>query len=457
MTSKYINETDLEKLKEHYVEEKQCLLRVISTYAILAESFPEYADDIQHIKILLQQESLLPLPSIEDSIGSLRRRIFAKDVSGEAAADIADAGQVEIESLKARITQSLRLLRRVIYFFLEGFYPLEPDLEQTAANIRIEVQPDASMQDINRQVESFTSYGVALKQKIFNDFLAINETFKYLLAQVQMLEGVIQSEFNADFKGKEFQAFEKIVGQEMGAITRAFEITKNINELKSAVINKLGNIKKIIAQKKKAEIKQLKLANEKIVKLKEKVAKVEADAQKMFARAEQFQLAAMHDGLTGVHNRNAFNLHLKQSLVDLSKTGSILTLILIDVNRFKWINDTFGHVAGDKVLKVIADSLKKNFRKSDFVARYGGDEFVVLVDGLNVEDVKAGVDRFKSRLQAIKFVSHAHKTNINVEISAGLAIAQPGDSCEALLHRADQAMYMEKKNAKSPVLEVNKA
>jgi len=103
-------------------------------------------------------------------------------------------------------------------------------------------------------------------------------------------------------------------------------------------------------------------------------------------------------------------------------------------------------VAGDKVLKAIANNLKANFRKSDFVARYGGDEFVVLVDGLDADDVQAGIQRFKARLKAIKFISHTRKTNIKVEISAGLAMANPGDSGAVLVHRADQAMYEDKKN-----------
>jgi len=455
MSPKIYQEKEVTQLQEKWLKEKQCLMRIISTYAMIAESFPEHVDEINCIKSLLQEEPFLPRQSIEESITILRRQIFAKEVSGETALPQTDHNNVQIEALTAQITETLRMLRRVTYFFLEGFYPLEGDLAKKASAIRIEVRPDVSMDLIGQQVEAFGIYSVALKQKIFTDLISINEIFMDLLKQVQMVEQLTQNEFNTDVRAKEFQNFEETIGEEMGAITQAFKFKKNLNDLRTAVLKKLGNIKKIIALKKQTEGQQLKQANEKINQLKKKIVDVQADAKKIFVKAEEFQQAAFYDGLTQIHNRKSFDLKLNSSISALSQGGR-LALILIDVNYFKWINDTFGHVAGDKVLKVIADNLKKNFRQSDFVARYGGDEFVVLVDGLEPDNIQASIDRFKTRLKAIKFISHTHKTNIKVEISAGLSMAKPGDSSTTLLHRADQAMYEDKKNATPPSLDTAK-
>ena len=456
MKEKTYTQAEVDTLLKNWFEEKQCLMRVISTYGMLAESIPEHTKEINHIKPLLKQESPLPLNSIEKSIKRLRKEILAKELAGTTSLSLGDE-QGETDALTTQITEILRMLRRVIYFFLEGFYPLEESLEKKASTIHIDVNSDVAMNVIGQQVEAFTEYSVALKQKIFSDFMAVNETFLDLLKQVQMIEKITQDEFNTDVRVKAFQNFEDTIGEEMGAITRAFEFKQNIHELKTAVFKKLGNIKKIIARKKQVEVDQLKRANAKINQLKKKVADVQADARKMFVKAETFQQAALFDGLTEVHNRKSFEMQLNKSLARISEGGEFLALIMIDVNRFKWINDTFGHVAGDKVLKAIADSLKANFRKSDFVARYGGDEFVVLVDGLDADNVQAGIQRFKTRLKAIKFISHTLKTNIKVEISAGLAMAKPGDSGAALLHRADQAMYEDKKNNTSSSLDTAKA
>ena len=453
MSGMRYNEGDITSLQKLWLEEKQCLLRVISTYGMLAESFPEHANEVNQIKPQLQLESPLALKKIEKSIKILRKQILAKELAGTSDLALADM-QAEVDTLTMQITEILRMLRRVIYFFLENFYPLEENLEKKASTIRIDVNADVAVDVIEKQVESFSEYSVALKQKIFSDFTAVNETFLDLLKQVQMIEKITQEEFNTDVRVKAFQNFEDSIGKEMGAITRAFEFKNNINELKTAVFKKLGNIKKIIARKKQVEVDQLKRANEKINNLKKKLADVQADAKKMFVKAEAFEHAALYDGLTGVHNRKSLEIKLNKSIARLSDDGECLALIMIDVNRFKWINDTFGHVAGDKVLKAIADNLKANFRKSDFVARYGGDEFIVLVDGLDADDVQAGIQRFKNRLKAIKFVSHTRKTDIKVEISAGLAMANPGDSGSSLLHRADQAMYEDKKNSTSSSLDM---
>jgi diguanylate cyclase len=230
----------------------------------------------------------------------------------------------------------------------------------------------------------------------------------------------------------------------MGAISEAFTLKNNINELKAAVISRLKNITQIVEQKKESEKKQLEKANDTIKKLKKKIAAVEAMAEKFSSKAKTYRKQALYDALTEVHNRKSFDQKIERELTLLDDHES-LALIVFDINGFKWINDSFGHVAGDKVLKVVADNLKKNFRKTDFVARYGGDEFVVLLNGLSQEMVQERIDGFKSLISRIKFVSHARQMDIKVSVSAGMAMALPGDSGAALLHRADQAMYEDKK------------
>jgi diguanylate cyclase (GGDEF)-like protein len=81
----------------------------------------------------------------------------------------------------------------------------------------------------------------------------------------------------------------------------------------------------------------------------------------------------------------AFDTNITDSLKAFSKEQGPFSLVLFDVDKFKWINDTLGHVAGDKVLQKVAQCLKETFRKDDFIARYGGDEFAVVIEGLNEE------------------------------------------------------------------------
>jgi diguanylate cyclase len=115
------------------------------------------------------------------------------------------------------------------------------------------------------------------------------------------------------------------------------------------------------------------------------------------------------------------------------------------VDRFKEINDTFGHLAGDKILEKVGQSLNETFRENDFLARYGGDEFVVLIERLTEKMAHQRIANFRKNLAKKHFVSHK-KGEITISVSAGIAVARSEDIPESLLDRADQAMYKEKQS-----------
>jgi diguanylate cyclase (GGDEF)-like protein len=432
------------KMVSDHEKEKHHLLRVINTYGLLVESFPEYSNDAMMIKKLLSQEQE-DWNDIDKRISQLRKDIFAKEVAEETPG-VRQKNDFDEDAINCRKSEIIRMLRRTTDFFLDNFYPLEPGLEQKAKTIQIPVRPNVSEEEIADQVTAFLDYSRTLKQKILLDFSAVNASFKELLTQVYQLESVISSEFNASDREKQFASFENSIGKEMGAISEAFAFKKNISELKAAVIGRLGNIRLLVEQKKHSEKKQLDKANATIKKLKKKISAVNAEARKMSSKARTYQREALFDGLTQVHNRKSFEMQLSRELAMLDENDA-LALILFDIDHFKWLNDTFGHVAGDKVLVVVANHLKTHFRKSDFVARYGGDEFVVLVNGLAPDRVQERIDQFKIAISKIKFISHTRKSDIKVSISAGMAMAQTGDTGSMFLHRADQAMYTDKKRS----------
>jgi len=445
-TTKTTTEIHAQMLKMVSDHEKQTryLLRVINTYGLLVESFPDYVNDVRMIKKLLSQEHK-DWDDIDKKISRLRKDIFSSELA-ESTPAARQKKEVDADINNCPKSEIIRMLRRTTYFFLDNFYPLEPGLEQKAKTIQIPVHPDVSEDELAEQVTAFLEYSRDLKQKILLDFSAVNASFKELLTQVYLLESALSSEFNASEREKQFASFENSIGKEMGAISEAFAFKKNFSELKAAVVGRLGNIRQLVEQKKHSEKKQLDKANTTIKRLKKKISAVKAEARKMSSKARTYQKEALFDSLTQVHNRKSFEMRLSRELAMLDENDA-LALIVFDIDRFKWLNDTFGHVAGDKVLQVVANHLKTHFRKSDFVARYGGDEFVVLVNGLALDKVQERIDRFNTGISRIKFVSHTRNTDIKVSISAGMTMAQTGDTSTMFLHRADQAMYEDKKGS----------
>jgi diguanylate cyclase (GGDEF)-like protein/PAS domain S-box-containing protein len=154
----------------------------------------------------------------------------------------------------------------------------------------------------------------------------------------------------------------------------------------------------------------------------------------------QLQVQARVDSLTGLPNRRAFEERLGDALGRISRTGASLALLYLDVDHFKQINDTFGHAAGDEVLKEFGQRLRMAIRSTDTVARLGGDEFTVILDGVGNQMEAAGVAH--KILEAIAQPFSVEGRVQTVSTSIGVAFTSSGGiGMQALSRQADEALY----------------
>ncbi len=157
---------------------------------------------------------------------------------------------------------------------------------------------------------------------------------------------------------------------------------------------------------------------------------------------ENLKHRAENDSLTNAANRSALENFISNKLNSENSAGA---LVFLDVDEFKTINDTYGHDAGDAVLKFLVTELQNNFRENDFVGRFGGDEFIVWLDNVTLENI----DLVKSRLHNLNEKSMLiGGRKINLSISAGITFCKSGDKFEDVLKRADTALYQKKKSGK---------
>ncbi len=181
--------------------------------------------------------------------------------------------------------------------------------------------------------------------------------------------------------------------------------------------------------------------------LAERVAHMEQEAQGYREHLEEQRQKALIDPLTGLPNRAAWGERLAHEVEQWQLHGNLLLVAMLDLDHFKRINDGYGHLAGDKVLKIIATQLRKRLRPTDFIARFGGEEFVLLIPNTSMAIGLQLVEKLRAAIQACPF--HFKGEPVTVTVSIGLAAFKPGDRSDQVLKRADEALYRAKNKGRN--------
>lgn len=163
----------------------------------------------------------------------------------------------------------------------------------------------------------------------------------------------------------------------------------------------------------------------------------------------RLEAMATTDKLTGLANRQAFDLLMAQALSEAQRHGSPLVAMLIDIDRFKTVNDRFGHLAGDAVLQAVARIVKSQLRASDMVCRWGGEEFLVVLKGTPLEQALTVAEHIRQAVASEAF--HHGKHDFKVTVSAGVAAYVKEETIDSLIDRADRSLYEAKTSGRDRV------
>jgi diguanylate cyclase (GGDEF)-like protein len=150
----------------------------------------------------------------------------------------------------------------------------------------------------------------------------------------------------------------------------------------------------------------------------------------------------MTDPLTGLPNRREFNQRLEERMAGWKRRSEVFSLLLLDVDHFKKLNDVHGHLAGDEVLKELGRCLRSVLRRDDAIARFGGEEFAMILPGTTVSQAIGVVPKVCQ--SASRATVEFGELELNVTLSGGLAEIRPGETVESLIARADEALYAAK-------------
>jgi len=166
-------------------------------------------------------------------------------------------------------------------------------------------------------------------------------------------------------------------------------------------------------------------------------------------RAESLEQTIAYDPLTLVGNRKHLEHRLRGALLEFQYSNIPFGILFIDIDNFKAFNDTYGHIIGDKVLHVVANTLRHNLRDTDTAGRWGGEEFLAIAFDIDEKELTILAEKLR---MLVKQTAIPAKGNIpSITISVGATLVQPSDTLESLVHRADKLMYQSKTNGKNRV------
>ncbi len=324
---------------------------------------------------------------------------------------IPDRFYERLEALKAKLTGKL------------NWYELVPLLEQVA-NLVIDALGDGQ--------EEFEQFLQSLDHRL--------ETIQNLVNKAS--QGQLD-------RGKARDAFESILEGEVDEVRSIINSKNDLGELGHSISQHLGLIMTAMQEYRSEEDTRESALTAQLADMQQKLHEMEKLAEVAQHAIEEQRKKAMHDALTGLPNREAYDQRLDQEITRLQRYGNKLSLMVCDIDLFKRINDNYGHLAGDKVLKIIAKSLQINLRDSDFIARFGGEEFVALMPETSREEAKLVADKLRQKIENSPF--SFKKEPVQITISFGISEFAQNESADEVFARADKALYEAKDNGRNQV------
>lgn len=239
------------------------------------------------------------------------------------------------------------------------------------------------------------------------------------------------------------------IREQVDGLQSSVQQADDLEGLKQVLENHLEGLLGTMDRHQKQRDQREKEVSARLQTLAERVALMEQDALIVRENLEEQRQKALIDPLTGLPNRAAWTERLEHEVEQWQQHGNSLLIAMLDLDHFKRINDNYGHLAGDRVLKLIASVLRKRVRGSDFIARFGGEEFVLLVPDTSLAAGAKLAEALRAAIEACPF--HFKGEPVTVTVSMGMTAFKAGEHSDVVLKRADQALYRAKNAGRNRV------
>lgn len=347
----------------------------------------------------------------------------------------------------------------------------EPALLRIVDNIHVPEQSIALATRIRSRIEKGLNWYefVSVLEDIYaliNAALEQERTeFQRFLNELNQSLGQVQEyvHFSKEQEGasrESERALDDAVRTQISEISDSVHVAEDIGELKTAVQGQLSTILSSMDTFKDMKHQQQENANEHSQQLEARLATLEQESKELRLHLAQQEKLASRDALTELPNRANYDRRVKEEAATwrdglAQNNAQTLCLGVCDVDHFKRINDTYGHLAGDKVLKILAKEISTSLGEENFVARYGGEEFTLLMPNLSLSEAEELLNKVRQKIERCPF--HFKEEQVQITMSFGLSIFANDDTPDAVFERADKALYRAKEGGRNQVCLANPA
>lgn len=262
-----------------------------------------------------------------------------------------------------------------------------------------------------------------------------------LVATYQHTDSMIQSN----------EGFESVLTDQMQGLRQSSDVASSLESLKIQVSERLASIESALNEKqtKDKTVKELAQKSQEVFRTGFDKLKDELDEATKYT--EELEKKLNQDQLTGAHNRRAYDIRMAEEMARFLRYDTGFSMLLIDADKFKQINDNYGHAIGDKCLQEIIKRSIPLLRINDMLARYGGEEFVVIMPHTDTDGAMVAAEKIRQTIEKIEFIYKKEK--VKVTVSIGISQARKGDTTyQQIFERADVACYKAKEEGRNRVL-----
>jgi diguanylate cyclase len=245
----------------------------------------------------------------------------------------------------------------------------------------------------------------------------------------------------------ERKSFDDKMSQEVKGIGDSVHQAQDLDTLKTAIRTRIDAIQDHMKNYRDMENRLETRAQTEIEELSRQLDTFQGEVLSLHSKLESAREKATHDPLTGLPNRLAYEQRISEEIERSRRYKHPMTLAVLDVDFFKKINDSYGHPAGDNVLKILAELFKKRTRETDFLARFGGEEFMMILPETEADAAYHVADKLRKTVEDANF--HFRENKVPVTISCGLTGLNEGDDKDSLYDRADNALYEAKQGGRN--------